>query len=127
MHEHHLHHEYVDPETFREHHAVYTPATIIAQAGLSASGGTSLLTGSGGTLYIVRTWNIQASTAAKTVTVSIGADAAGKRILDAYPLTANVPFINNGWWTITGAGAHDVDGNCSATTVSLGAFGYTYA
>src|SRR6185295_1641034 len=127
MHEHHAYHREADPGFHgQEHHAVYTPATVIAQAGLSASGGTSLLTGSGGTTYIIRTWNVQANSAAKTFTVSIGADAAGKRLYDAYALTANVPLISNGWWTVAGAGAHDIDGNCSATTVSLGAFGYTF-
>lgn len=129
MHDHHEYHREADPGFHgHEHHAVYTPATVIAQAGLSSSGGTSLLTGVNLTVYVIRTWNVQANSSSKTFTVSFGADAAGKRLWDAYALTANVPLIANGWWTVTGSGAaHDIDGNCSATTVSLGAFGYTYA
>lgn len=123
----HLHHEY-DEGGDRLHHAVYTPATIVAQAGLTATPGTSLLTGTNLTVYIIRTFQVQANTASKTFTLSFGADAAGKRLFDAYALTANVPYQPNGWWTLTGSGAaHDIDGSCSATTVSLGAFGYTYA
>ncbi len=106
--------------------AGYVPATIIPQAALSASGGTSLLTGAGGTTYIIRTLHVQAPSGARTFTMSIGADAAGKRLFDAYALTSNVPFISNEWITVAGAGAHDIDGNGSTTAVSLGAFGYTF-
>jgi hypothetical protein len=105
--------------------AAYTPASIVAPASLPASD-TSLLTGSGGTTYIVRTWHFQAA-AARTVTISFGADAAGTRLFDAYALTANVPAIFNGWWVRAGSGANDIRGASSATTVVASAFGYTYA
>ena len=104
----HLHHEYVDPETFREHHATYTPATIVAQAALTATPGTSLLTGTNGVIYVMRTIQVSTPSAGKTFTLSIGADAAGTRIYEAYALTANVPLTSNGWWVFTGGGAAEV-------------------
>lgn len=107
--------------------ATYTPAAVIPITSLSASGGTSVLTGSGGTTYIIRTFQFDTNAASKTVTLSLGADAAGKRLLDAYALTASVPSIFNGWWVVAGSGAHDIDANCSATTVTLYGGGYTYA
>lgn len=112
----------------RLHHATYTPTAVIGMTSLSASGGTSLLTGTNAHTYILRTIHVQANSAAKTFTLSIGADAAGTRLFDAYALTANVPAIFNGWWAKAGSGsAHDIDGNCSATTVTLMASGYDYA
>lgn len=94
---------------------------------LTAVAGTSVLTGTGGTTYIIRTIHVDTSAAGKTFTMSIGADAAGTRLFDAYALTQSVPSIFNGWWVKAGAGAHDIDASCSATTVTLMASGYTYA
>lgn len=95
---------------------------------LTATPGTSLLTGVNLTVYIMRTIHVDTNASSKTFTFSIGADAAGTRLFDAYALTASVPAIFNGWWTKTGTGAtHDLDGACSATTVTLMASGYSYA
>ena len=108
--------------------AVYTPAPVVGMTSLSATPATSLLTGTSAHTYIVRTWAVQANSSSKTFTVSIGADAAGTRLFDAYALTANVPAIFNGWWVKAGTGAtHDIDGSCSASTVTLMANGYDYA
>lgn len=107
--------------------ATYTPAAIVPVTALTATPGTSVLTGSGGTTYIVRTFHFSTSATSKTVTVSFGADAAGTRILDAYALTQAVPAIFNGWWVKAGAGAHDIDASVSATTAQIMASGYTYA
>lgn len=123
----HLHHHEPDFDADRVHQAVYTPTAVIAMTSLSASGGTSLLTGTSGHTYIVRTFHVQTNAASKTFTLSIGADAAGTRLWDAYALTQNVPAIFNGWWPKAGSGAsHDIDGNCSAATVTLLAGGYDY-
>src|SRR5689334_4658875 len=103
--------------------ATYTPAAVIGMTSLSASGGSSVLTGTGGHTYIIRTFHVQ-SAAARTFTLSIGADAAGTRLFDALAVTANVPAVYNGWWVKAGSGAHDIDANCSATTVTLLASGY---
>lgn len=124
----HLHHDYgFAPEEHRVHNAVYTPQAVVGMTSLTAVGGTSLLTGTSGHTYIIRTLHVQ-SAAARTFTLSIGADAAGTRLFDAYALTANIPAIFNGWWVKAGSGAaHDIDGNCSATTVTLIASGYDFA
>jgi hypothetical protein len=94
---------------------------------LTAVAGTSLLTGTSGVTYIIRTIHVDTNAAGKTFTFSVGADAAGTRLFDGYNLSANVPAIFNGWWVKAGAGAHDLDANCSATTVTLMASGYTFA
>lgn len=130
MHE-HQHHEYageLDADFGRVHHAVYTPAAVVAQGSLGTGAGTSLLTGTNATVYVMRTIHVDTSGSGKTATMSIGADAAGKRLLDAYALTASVPFVMNGWWVFTGSGAaHDLDGNCNSTTVACGVAGYSYS
>lgn len=125
----HLHHDEPDLSgEDRVHHAVYTPTAVIGMTSLTAVAGTSLLTGTSAHTYIVRTFQVQANSSAKTFTLSIGADAVGTRLFDAYALTANVPAIFNGWWVKAGSGAaHDIDGNCSATTVTLLASGYDFA
>ena len=128
----HMHHEYAleaDPGFHgSEHQAAYTPLSIKAFAGLSATPGTSLLTGTNGLVYVMRTIHFDTSGSTKTATLSIGADAAGTRLFDALPLTTSVPSINNGWWVFTGSGAaHDLDGNCNSTTVACGVAGYSYS
>lgn len=123
----HLHHEYLDRPPGELRHAVYTPATIVS-ASLSASGGTSVLTGVNATVYVMRTILADTSGSGKTFTFSKGADAAGTRLFDAYALTQSVPAVFNVWVTVTGSGAaHDLDANCSSTTVHLEIGGYTYA
>lgn len=108
--------------------ATYTPASVVAMTSLAATAGTSLLSGVTGTIYIVRTWHVDTVSAAKTFTVSIGADAVGTRLFDTYALSASIPYVDNGWYPVTAAGgAHTFDGNCSAATVDLFAGGYTYA
>jgi hypothetical protein len=107
--------------------AVYTPTAVVGMTSLTATPGTSVLTGTGGHTYIIRTWAVQTAGSGKTFTASIGADAAGTRLWDAYALTQNVPAIFNGWWVKAGAGAHDIDSSVSATTVTLLASGYDYA
>lgn len=107
--------------------ATYTPTAVVGMTSLTATPGTSLLTGTAAHTYIIRTIHVDTNAAAKTFTFSVGADAAGTRLFDAYPLTANTPSIFNGWYAKAGAGAHDLDGNCSATTVTFIASGYDYA
>lgn len=108
--------------------AAYSPASIVAPTSLSATPGTSLLTGTNALPYVMRTIHVDTSGSGKTATFSIGADAAAKRLIDAYALTQSVPFVLNGWYVFTGSGAaHDLDGNCNSTTVMLSAFGVTFS
>jgi hypothetical protein len=95
---------------------------------LVATPGTSILTGTNLLVYVMRTIHFQAPTSGKTVTFSIGADAAAKRLFDAYALTLNVPAIFNGWWVLTGSGAaHDLDASISATAGTVSVHGYSFA
>lgn len=107
--------------------ATYTPIAVVGMTSLTAVAGTSVFTGTAGHTYVIRTIHVDTSGSGKTFTMSIGADAAGTRLFDAYALSASVPSIFNGWWVKAGAGAHDIDANCSATTVTLMASGYDYA
>ena len=106
--------------------ATFTPANIVPVTAMSASGGTSLFTGTAAHTYICRTIHFSSS-ATKTVTLSFGADAAGKRLFDGTTVTAAVPAIYNGWWSFAGAGAHDIDGNVNSTTAQVLISGYDYA
>lgn len=129
----HEHHEYHDPETFREHHAAYTPATLISTK-LLGNGAGNISTwryqnvAGAGTFGIVRTFVIETVTAARTVTLQQGAtaaDTAAQRIFDAYALTANVPFIQNGWWVVVNNDYFQ--GFANAADIGGAAYGYTYA
>lgn len=103
--------------------ATYTPKTLAAHAALSAT--TATIYTATAVTGIVRTIHIQAPSAARTFTMSQGADAAGTRWFDAYALTSNVPFIVNGWYGITASGIVAANGSTTAVTGSL--HGYEYA
>lgn len=107
--------------------ATYTPKAIVVPSALVATPGTSVFTGTAAHTYVVRTWNFSSSAAAKAVTASFGADAAGTRLFDAVVITQNVPLIYNGWWVFAGAGAHDIDASISATTAQLAVGGLDFA
>ena len=107
--------------------ATYTPVAVVPMTSLVATAGTSVLTGTSGTTYVIRTIHVDTSAASKTFTMSIGADAAGTRLFDAYPLTVSQPAVFNGWWVKAGSGAaHDIDASCNSVTVTLFAGGYTF-
>lgn len=57
---------------------------------LAAAAATLYTAPAGTQVRIAAIW-LQTPTAARTVTMSVGADAAATRFLDAYALTANVP------------------------------------
>ena len=110
--------------------ATYNPKALVPMTQLTATGGTSVYTQPASTTSVLRTIHLNTASAGRTATVSLGADASGTRLLDAYALSANAPAILNGWWVInSGAGgAHAIDANASATTsVNLVISGYEYA
>lgn len=103
--------------------AVYTPKPLAVQAALVGSATTvytpSAVTG------IIRTITAQTVASGKNFTLSIGVDGAGTRLFDAFALTANVPFIQNGWWPVLTTVI--VNMYCAATAVNGGLYGYEYA
>jgi|ERR1044071_2280566 hypothetical protein len=101
--------------------AVYTPSALATAVALTASGGTQIVAAA--STNILRTIHFSTSGSGKTVTFSIGADAAGTRIFDAMALTQAVPSIFNGWWVTT----LRCDGNVNSTTAQIYVGGYTYA
>jgi hypothetical protein len=129
----HEHHEYVDAEAVREHAAAYTPATLISTK-LLGNGAANIATwryqntGGAGTFGIVRTFVIETVTAARTVTIQQGAtaaDTAAQRIFDAFPLTANQPLRENGWYIVINNDYFQ--GFANAADIGGAAYGYTYA
>ncbi len=104
--------------------ATYTPKALVEQIALTNSAAT-YYTAPALTVGIARTIQFSTPSAAKTVTMSLKADAAGTRSWDAYALSANIPSIFNGWWTIT-AGA-TLQALVSSTAASMGVWGYEYA
>ena len=112
--------------------AAYTPATLIT-AKLMGNGAANISTwryqntGGGGTFGVVRT-NIFSSAAARAITLAQGstaADTAAQKILDAYVLTVNVPYLLNGWYTVQNSDYWE--GYANNTDVVAAAYGYTYA
>jgi len=110
--------------------ATLTPATLIT-AKLMGNGAANIATwryqntGGAGTFGIVRTMTF-CSAAARTVTVEQGstaADTASQKIVDAYTLTANVPWDKNGWYTVQNNDYFE--GFANNTDVVGAAYGYT--
>jgi len=112
--------------------AAYVPATLITAKAMG-NGAANIATwryqntGGAGTFGVVRT-SIFNSAAARAVTVeqgSVAADTAAQKILDAYILTVNVPFILNGWYTVQN---NDYwEGFSNNTDVIAASYGYTYS
>ncbi len=79
---------------------------------------------------IVRTFIVQANVAARTVTLNMAtstADAAATRFVDAYPLTANVPWIVNGWFVCDTTTWMVGLASNAVSTVMFSASGYDYS
>jgi hypothetical protein len=113
--------------------AVFTPAQLIASKVMgngAANIGTWRKQNTAGatTFDIHRTTIIDTATAARTVTIeegSVAADTAAQKILDAYPLTANVPLVQN-WW-IPVPNNDYFEGFANNTDINGASNGYTYA
>ena len=106
--------------------ATYTPVLLRTPTAITASAAT-VYTGAN-SLGVIRTWGFQVLTTAHSVSMSIGADAAGTRILDTYLLTPNIPYEKNGWWVVPNAVVVQVKADSIATNApSFWASGYEYA
>ena len=105
--------------------ATYTPKTLRTPTAITASAvrvytGVSIIS-------IMRSFLFQTLTA-HSVSVSIGADAVGTRILDTYLLTINIPYLVNGWFTIDNGVTLQVKADAITTNAPVfGAWGYEYA
>ncbi len=113
--------------------AAYTPATLISTK-LFGNGAANIATwryqntAGAGNFGIVRSAIIETVTAARTVTLQQGAtaaDTAAQRIFDAYALTANVPFLLNGWYVVVNSDYFQ--GFANNTDIGGSAYGYTFA
>lgn len=109
--------------------ATYTPKQLIVPKVLGNGAGNistwryqaTAVTG------VARTVIVETPTAARTVTLQQGptaADTAAQRLLDAYPLTANVPYQLNGWIVIPASDY--LQGFANNTDITGGAYGYEY-
>lgn len=110
--------------------ATYTPANLITTKALGNGAG-NIATWryqASSEKGIVRTFIINTPTAARTVTIQQGAtagDTTAQRILDAYALTANVPYVFNGWIEIEDT--HYFQGFANNTDINGSAWGYEYS
>jgi hypothetical protein len=105
---------------------VLTPSQLRATIALTASA-QDLVKPVAAHTSIIRTFVVQANTTARTVTLDMAtstADAAATRIVDAYALTANVPWINNVWWVCDTTTWLVGLASAAGTTVMFSASGY---
>ena len=107
--------------------ATYTPANLIGPAAALTSAATTYVSPSS-TNGIIRTISAVANTTSITLTVSLGADAAGTRIIALQPLTQAQVYVLNGWWVTAANNAHAIDATSNATGTNCIASinGYTY-
>lgn len=113
--------------------ATYVPVTLVT-AKAFGNGAANISTwryqntAGAGTFGIVRTLVVDTPTAARTFTIeqgSVAADTVAQKIIDAYALTASVPYIFNGWITIQNSDYFE--GYANATDINGAAYGYTYS
>lgn len=105
--------------------ATYTPVLLRTPTAITAAAVT-VYTGAN-SLGVIRTYQFNTLTA-HSVSLSIGADGVGTRILDLYLLTVNVPFVQNGWWVVPNAIVVQVKADSVATNApTFMASGYEWA
>lgn len=109
--------------------ATYTPALLIPPT-IMGNGAANIATWrvrDTVNINVHRTFQFS-SAAARAVTLEIGAvaaDTAAQKILDAYVLTVNVPYVLNGWYV---ARVNDYVEGYSNNTDTVGmASGYSYS
>lgn len=109
--------------------ATYTPKNLIGPSAAITSGVTAYSSATDNCTPIIRTIICTASVGSLTLTVALGADAAGTRLLPAVALVANVPYVLNGWIISLTNNAHaiDVTGTGTGTQELCNISGYEYA
>jgi len=94
--------------------ATYTPTNLIGPAAALTSTPTAYVSPAA-TSGIIRTISAVANTTAITLTVALGADAAGTRIVAAQALSQATVYVLNGWWVTAQNSAHAIDATSNAT------------
>ena len=106
--------------------AGYIPTQLRTPTAITASAAT-VYTPSGATTGIIRTYSFNTLTA-HSVSLSIGTDAVGTRILDTYLLTVSVPLIVNGWYVVPNGVNVQVKADAITTNApTFGAWGYEWS
>jgi hypothetical protein len=95
------------------HMATLTPKVLVPTGSFTSSASTYVSPAGG--FGVIRTINACPTTTSITLTVSLGADAAGTRILALQPLTANQVYTLNGWIITPTNSAHAIDVTSNAT------------
>lgn len=104
--------------------ATYTPVLLRTPTAITASAAT-VYTGAN-SLGVIRTYRFNTLTA-HSVSLSIGADAVGTRIEDAYLLTVSIPYVVNGWYVVPNGIVVQVKADSIATNApTFMASGYEY-
>src|SRR5437899_849890 len=105
--------------------ATLTPKVLIP-TGAFTSAASTYVSPAGG-FGVIRSI-LATATASVMLTVSLGADAAGTRVLAAVPLTTNVPYQYNGYVITPTNSAHAIDVTSTATGTQLigNVSGYEY-
>lgn len=94
--------------------ATYTPKFLIGPAApLTAV--VSPYVSPAATNGIIRTISAEAKVASTTLTVALGADGVGTRIVDSRPVPQNNGFLLNGWFVTAQGNAHAIDATSNAT------------
>ena len=94
--------------------ATLTPKNLIGPAQSLTSSVATYASGSGIT-GVIRTIVATAQTTSLTLTVALGADAAGTRVWPAIALNQSVPYVFNGWVLTATNNTHAIDATSNAT------------
>lgn len=110
--------------------ATYTPTQLISTKAFGNGSGNISTWRKQDTVNVNvhRTLVANTPTAARTITIQQGATAAdttAQRLLDAYALTANVPFILN-WWVVAPVNDY-FEGFANNTDIDGASHGYSFA
>jgi hypothetical protein len=113
--------------------ATYVPAILITTAAFG-NGAANISTwrkqntAGAGTFDVHRTLVVNTPTAARTVTIEQGstaADTVTQKLLDAYALTANIPYVQPWWIAVPNNGYFE--GFANSTDINGMSSGYNYA
>jgi hypothetical protein len=113
--------------------ATYTPAILIETKAFGNGSGNIATwerqnTAGAGKLDIHRTLVVDTPSSSRTVTIESGTDSfsiTDRKLIDAYPLTANVTFYQN--WFVTVPNFSYFHGFANNTDINGKTSGYTYA